>query len=381
MRKIILQTLMPWTRRQAAAAGVPALDARADQTLLATEVLHQASRLLADPQAARGTSEQQVQGFCKALVEASSHLRLAWVWFGDPQAEFIVPGIVAGPAAALGRELHIQRNLLTMQGPAFRALKGKRLEPFNVSESSLYAPWRDAAVRHGVRSVLALPLKAAGDDRRGVFVLYADVPDYFNLVGISLFDGIAELIVSVLAQSARQVKLERAAHTDALTGLFNRAYAQELIEGMRQTPLLLPVSLLLLDIDCFKVINDSQGHAAGDAVLRSCAERLRSVLRQTDGVARWGGEEFVVWLPGTNQLQAMVVAEKLRAAVAQTPHLTTTHQRTLSVTMSIGVTEVRHAEDLELALARADRAMYAAKALGRNRVQAVDVAPVEMAPL
>ncbi len=381
MRKIILQTLMPWTRRQPAAAGVPVLDARIDQTLLATEVLRQAARLLADPQRARGTAEQQVQGFCEALVRASGHLRLAWVWFGDPAAELIVPGIAAGPASSLGRQLHIQRNLLSLQGPAFRALHGRPMQAFNVSEASLYEPWREAARQCHVRSVMALPLAAPGDERRGVFVLYADVPDYFDEVGVPLFEGIAELIASVLSQSARQVQLERAARIDALTGLFNRAHAQQLIVDLRQQPALLPISLLLLDVDRFKAINDQHGHAAGDAVLRSCADRLRTVLRQLDGVARWGGEEFVVWLPFTPQLQAMAVAEKLRAAVARQPHPSGPGRPALQVTVSVGVTEVRAEEALDQALARADRAMYAAKALGRNRVQAVDVAPGSSAPL
>jgi diguanylate cyclase (GGDEF)-like protein len=379
MRKIILQTLLPWSRRQPPEAGAAPLDARADQTRLSTEVLRQSARLLTDTQQARGSAEQQVQFFCQALVQASSHLRLAWVWFGDPAAELIVPGIVAGPASSLGRSVHIQRSLLTSRGPAYAALQGKRVEPFNVSEQSLYGPWREAAARHGVRSVVALPLVSPTDARRGVFVLYADVPDYFEAVGLPLFEAIAELISSVLTQAAHQQRLELAARTDGLTGLFNRDHGRQTIESLRSQPALLPLGLLLLDVDHFKRINDEHGHAAGDAVLRSCAERLRGSLRHLDGLARWGGEEFVVWLPHTALPHALAVAEKLRLVLATAAHPGSRARDGLAVTASIGVTEIRPSEELDAALARADRAMYLAKDGGRNRVETLDGAFAELA--
>ncbi len=366
MTSLILHSLMPWLRRQPADASAAIFDARAEQSRLSTEVLRRAARLLASPMTDRGSAEQQVQGFCDALAQASPHLRLCWVWFGSVDTPEIDPTIIAGPAAAYARELHIPRTLLTSHGPAFRALSGLHSEPFNVTAWSLYPPWREAAARHAVRAVLALPLIPPLDQRRGLFVLYADTPDYFDLVGLPLFEALAALISSVLSHSARHQELELAARTDMLTGLPNRAHAQRSIEALLAQAAGRPVSLMLLDLDHFKRINDDHGHATGDCVLQRCAHRLRGALRRGDGLARWGGEEFVVWLPRTNADDAVGVAEKLRQSVACEPVPTRAGHAAHPLTVSIGVAEVCDGELVLDAVARADRAMYGAKHAGRN---------------
>jgi diguanylate cyclase (GGDEF)-like protein len=360
--------MLPWTRPQAPDPQTPAFDPRAEQSRLATEVLRRAALLLASPGGERGSAEQQVQHFCDALTEATPHLRLCWVWFGDAETTAIDPRIVAGPAAAYASELHIPRNLLTERGPAFRALSGHAPEPFNVNAWSLYPPWREAAQRHAVRAVLALPLIPPLDQRRGLFVLYADVPGYFTAVGPPLFEALAELLSSVLSHSARHRQLEHAAHTDALTGLPNRRHAQGLLDELLADAAQRPLSVMLLDLDHFKDVNDAHGHAAGDAVLAACAARLRRTLRRADGVARWGGEEFVVWLPQTAAVDAQRVAEKLRGAVAGDPFSLVGQRQRLALTASIGVAEVQPGELLRDALDRADRAMYLAKRAGRDQV-------------
>jgi diguanylate cyclase (GGDEF)-like protein len=311
-----------------------------------------------------------VQQFCEALTRASPHLRLCWVWFGDASTPVIEPAIVSGPASAFAHELRIPRTVLTERGPAFRALAGRCAEPFNVSAWSLYGPWREAAQRHDVRAVIALPLVPPLDQRRGLFVLYADVPDYFDLVGVALFEALAELVSSVLSHSARHQQLEHAAHTDMLTGLPNRAHAQALVEALLAEASQRPMSVLLLDLDHFKHVNDRHGHAMGDAVLHGCADALRQALRRHDGVARWGGEEFMVWLPQTDLPGALAVADKLRLALAGQRHQPPRPAAAFGVTGSIGVAEVRRGELLLDALARADRAMYQAKQGGRDRVAA-----------
>lgn len=364
---LVIQVLLPWTRREPSADPGSIFDARVEQARLSERVMRLAAQLLGGQAEAGDATLAQVQAFCDGLVDASPHLRLCWTWFGAVGAEEVVPQIAAGPARDYALQLRIPRTVLTSFGPAFRVIDGHRLEPFNVNSASLYTPWRDAAVQHGVRSVLALPLTAPNDERRGIFVLYADVPDYFGQVGLGLFDAMAQLIGSVLSQVERRAALERLARTDALTGLHNRTAALELIEGLRQGHAQRPVSLLLLDLDHFKQVNDTHGHAMGDQVLSACARRLRTTLRRHDGSARWGGEEFVVWLPDCRSGEACLVAEKLRAGVAALAHALP-DGRQLRVTLSIGLVEQAPGETVLQALERADHAMYASKQAGRDRV-------------
>ena len=174
--------------------------------------------------------------------------------------------------------------------------------------------------------------------------------------------------------------------TDGLTGLYNRRYLAAHLDGLfagigegAQGP-----ALLLFDIDWFKRVNDTQGHAAGDAVLKEVASRILRRVRGFDLVARYGGEEFVVVLPETPLPVAMVVAERLRSAVAEKPIEVGAPPVGLPITISIGVAMTRGVEETpETLLHRADEALYAAKAAGRNciRVAGVEgvVAPVKLA--
>nr|WP_286009734.1 GGDEF domain-containing protein [Salinicola sp. S1-1-2] len=161
-------------------------------------------------------------------------------------------------------------------------------------------------------------------------------------------------------------KLQTLASTDALTGLCNRrALLRATIRQMhakRHTPL----SLLLIDIDHFKNINDKWGHPVGDQVLRAMAERLRDTLRDASLAGRIGGEEFAVVLPETALDRAAIVGERLRAAMADSPIVELEHTP-LTITISIGVTQHVWGESLRQLATRADRALYRAKHEGRNR--------------
>lgn len=355
---------LPWAWRQAPAPAAATFDARREQARLAEGALRLAARIVAQAGDAPDSRGLQAQVLCEGVVATSAHLRLGWAWFGSADTDLIEPQIVAGPAAAYAQGLQVRRSRLTEHGPAFRALGGRQVEPFNVNAWSLYPPWRDAAREHGVRSVLALPLLAPNDARRGLFVLYADMPDYFDAVGTPLFESLAELVGAVLSQCTRAQQLQRLAHTDTLTGLHNRAAA---MAALQHRPAGQPLALLLLDLDHFKRVNDGHGHAAGDAVLVSCAQRLQAQLRRHDGVARWGGEEFLVWLPASGHDDAAAVAEKLRAAIAAPAHALP-GGGTLPLTLSVGGAVLAPGEALEQAIARADRALYRSKDEGRNRV-------------
>ena len=168
-------------------------------------------------------------------------------------------------------------------------------------------------------------------------------------------------------------ELERVAYEDALTGLANRRYflAEAERAAARASRHGHALSLVLFDLDHFKRINDTHGHQAGDEVLCRVAERTRHNLRTEDTPARWGGEEFVALLPFTALAPAMLVADRLRAAIAAEPLPTSTGP--LAVTCSCGVAERRRGEPITELVARADAALYKAKEAGRNACVAAQV--------
>lgn len=159
--------------------------------------------------------------------------------------------------------------------------------------------------------------------------------------------------------------LEKVTITDQLTGAYNRFYFEKRAMGEieRSRRYGAPLSLMIFDLDFFKKINDQWGHGFGDAVLKRMATEVMSAIRSVDLFARWGGEEFVVMMPGTDQRHALMAAEKLRKLLSQVLHPTIGR-----VTASFGVAEHLYGEQLENWFTRADRAMYRSKSHGRNMV-------------
>jgi len=191
-------------------------------------------------------------------------------------------------------------------------------------------------------------------------------------------DGIAASFRVVDAEVASQRILERRASTDELTGLLNRKEAFERIETLSAREGRTD-AVLWCDIDRFKVVNDTYGHAAGDAVLEALADRIRSCLRSANDLgARLGGDELMVFLHGVRDLEdARIIAEKLRCLAAEP---IPTADRTISITLSIGVTLAHPGESTDALIARADDAMYEAKKSGRNQVVAFNNAIAAAGP-
>jgi len=170
-------------------------------------------------------------------------------------------------------------------------------------------------------------------------------------------------------RSRLEAELRRLADTDDLTGaLARRRFMEMSVRAWgRHEVEAAPISVMMLDLDRFKLVNDSFGHAAGDAALVACVAACVANLRPTDIIGRTGGEEFAVLLPDTALPAALGIAERLRAAVASASVVTPGGTVVLSV--SIGVAEARPGEALEAAMQRADAALYAAKDGGRDRVR------------
>lgn len=165
--------------------------------------------------------------------------------------------------------------------------------------------------------------------------------------------------------------LEKQALTDPLTSLPNRRAFEKEAAGavLRAARSEAPVTVGIADVDHFKAINDNYGHAVGDAVLCAVSDAIRSVARDTDIVARLGGEEFGLIFPNTSIEQSGQVAERIRSAVASI-QFPVNGAETVDVTISIGLSKLIGQAGLDAALGAADTALYSAKGNGRNRVEA-----------
>jgi len=178
----------------------------------------------------------------------------------------------------------------------------------------------------------------------------------------------------ITARKLLEFELKKLAETDELTGLKNRrkflATAGKVLERLKGEGM--PASMFIIDLDHFKAINDTHGHAAGDEALRHVAEQFKRGIRRGDLLARIGGEEFAVLLPNTDEWGAIMVAERVRALVASSA--AETGEGKLKLTASIGVTSLWKSDSSpDAALGRADVALYRAKEDGRNCVRAATV--------
>jgi diguanylate cyclase (GGDEF)-like protein/PAS domain S-box-containing protein len=182
-------------------------------------------------------------------------------------------------------------------------------------------------------------------------------------------DALLAAIVDVTAQKHAREDLVVQATRDALTGAFNRRYVENVLskEIERSERHARPLAVAILDADHFKRINDTHGHQTGDEVLRAITERCRNTLRSHDVFGRYGGEEFVIVFPETNLAEAGMVAERLRAAVADQPFKF--GGDALDVTVSIGLAAHKPGHDMDKLLQCADAALYNAKQDGRNLVR------------
>ena len=183
----------------------------------------------------------------------------------------------------------------------------------------------------------------------------------------------------LLCKEVDDRKMEELATIDSLTGLVNRRafFARTSAARVLASRTRIPISLMMIDIDHFKNLNDRFGHATGDEALCVFATTAQTTLREHDIMGRLGGEEFALVLPGTALEGALQAAERLRLAISAAAVPTSNHS--YNMTVSIGVVEIDAAEHINAALARADRALYTAKAGGRDRVECGELPKISLA--
>jgi diguanylate cyclase (GGDEF)-like protein len=195
-----------------------------------------------------------------------------------------------------------------------------------------------------------------------------------TLVTFALVGGTIAALRHALARGQRQLEqalrhTEHLAMHDELTGIYNRRYLEQRLNGevQRAQRYGAALSIGLLDLDRFKEVNDELGHAAGDVVLVAFAQLAGDLLRESDCLGRWGGEEFIILMPETDHAAACVACERLSAA--QREQRFSGLPRNLAVTVSAGVATYRAGEAANVLLQRADTALYRAKVGGRDRVE------------
>lgn len=269
--------------------------------------------------------------------------------------------------AARGYLLRPGERLPAGSGVSWEVLEtGQPVMIADVTRDPRYVPGVE-----GARSELAVPLHWEGRIL-GILNVESRLPGAFSPADVTLLSTVAEHAAAALGNARLHQQTRTLALTDAHTGLYNyRHYQETVTELVREAQLTgQPFSLLMLDVDHFKRINDTYGHPTGDIVLEQFARALRDCCRQGDLCYRYGGEEFAVTLPGAPSDVAGRVAERIREKIGAHPFIIKSGRRLdLPVTVSIGVaTYPRDGLTHVDLLLSADRALYTAKSGGRNRV-------------
>lgn len=220
-----------------------------------------------------------------------------------------------------------------------------------------------------IRGWMGIPL-IRHDELIGLMTIDNYNPSAYTQEDASLASSFANSAAIVIENARLFDQTQQMALTDALTGIFNRRYFYELAqtEFARSKRYQNPMSIILIDIDHFKNVNDQNGHLAGDHVLMQFVQRIQDELRSSDILARFGGEEFIVLLPETNLEEAAQVAERLREVTAHYPFLLVTAQ--IFISISLGVSCFRFTtQSLDHLIDESDKALYEAKQFGRNLVR------------
>lgn len=306
------------------------------------------------------TSDRPLEEFLKAVTDASLELIQAdhaSVRLLDTSRTALLSGARSGTG-------HTDPPMDFRRGEGVAGWVVEHGQPARVDDVLYDSRWAPPpSPTFAIRSVMCEPLWASGEVIGVLAVSSAEV---------GVFEDEDQLLLRLLANCSAppidRARLRRLAMFDDTTLAFNHRYlGPRLVEEMeRSSRTGGDVSLLYMDLDHFKQVNDVHGHAVGDQVLRGFADRVRKVIRRVDVLVRRGGEEFVVILPETGATQALATGNRIQQSLEHDPLIVT--NGTLVQTVSIGVATWDKRESPEELEGRADRAMYEAKRLGRNRV-------------
>lgn len=226
---------------------------------------------------------------------------------------------------------------------------------------------------HKHESMVVLPISEQGSEHSGLILLYSDMTDFFNYIGTDFFSSFSHLANKALQQNALLNDLSHIASHDMLTGAMNRRGIQEILdkEIARSKCSQISLSIILFDIDRFKLVNDRLGHTEGDKVLKFVSDTAFHTLRNEDYFGRWGGEEFICVIPDTPHCEAIQIAERIRKNINTKP--VEAGPQSLNITASFGVASFpRDADCTDKLVIAADTALYQAKRSGRDRVVSIN---------
>jgi diguanylate cyclase (GGDEF)-like protein len=240
----------------------------------------------------------------------------------------------------------------------------------NLLQTSLTSDMRTLVEKHSVLSLLAVPIQTK-DAVLGAFISLATETSTFTNDDVATATAIGDFTAFALENASLFAELQRSAITDSLTGVYNTRFFHEVLgrETARSERYSTPLSLLMIDIDTFKGVNDTYGHVVGNKVLTKIAKALEQTVRNTDFVFRCGGDEFGVVLPGTDLEGATHVADKILHRV-ETSEMLTSLGYSGRVTVSIGISEYRSGSHFETLVAEADQALYMSKRATKNCAKA-----------
>jgi diguanylate cyclase (GGDEF)-like protein len=322
------------------------------------------------------SSSLQIEELLERVVSKSTEV------LGD--TSFIV---LSGEAGQLKLEAafstdrdRLVKMLVTTVNLGEQAIKGEllsavlvRREPVlisNLPQASLTPDVRSIVEKHGVMSLLAVPIQTK-DAVLGAFISLAAESKILTNDDVTTASAIADFTAIALENAGLFSELQRSAITDSLTGVYNTRFFHEVLgrETARADRYSTALSLLMIDIDTFKLVNDTFGHVVGNKVLTQIAKSLEHTVRNTDFVFRCGGDEFGVVLPGTDLDGAMRVAEKILQKV-ETGEILASLGYSGRVTVSIGLSEYRRGSHFETLVAEADQALYMSKRSSKNCARA-----------
>ena len=311
---------------------------------------------------ARNTEPEIVlQAICDSIT-SSKHIRLAWMTMGEMNPETIRPEYIVGPASDYVDQYNLQQQSTTEQTSLNHAIQTWNTVTADIHQS-------DRAYLSGLRSVISLPVGQKNGMLSGIIMLYSDMPAYFDQVGTSFFSAFIHLANSSLDQCTLLSELTHLASHDLLTGILNRRGIQECMERelSRSIRKKQAFSIVLFDVDRFKLVNDLLGHKEGDSVLKAVTDAIVQIMRIEDYFGRWGGEEFICVMPESSHSNAMQIADRMRQHIRETR--IESASSTLNVSASFGVASYPDdGENIDKLIASADAALYQAKRTGRDKV-------------